>query len=173
MVSKNLVDGIAAYAKAIQAEGATRGTAAMFRLAHVAEALDRASGPMRQRLGLDGGGLDVLMALRVAPPPHRLRPTALHRTLGITSGGLTARLNRLELAGLIGRSAAGDDRRGSWVALTEKGRRLAEQALAEEIALRAQVAQALSEREQWVLGTLLHKLMAHLSGPIAPVQEAP
>lgn len=168
MVDDTLIDGLTGYAAAVRPEAHNRGGAALLRLRGVAQALGAASGPLHRRLGIDAGGLDVLASLRVAPSPHRLRPTALYRLLAISSGGLTARLNRLELAGLVCRSAAADDRRSSWVALTDQGRKLAEQALDEEIALRARIAEALSEREQWVLGALLGKLEARLAEPVAP-----
>jgi DNA-binding MarR family transcriptional regulator len=172
MAEQALIDGLVAYAKAALPADAPRGPATLMRLRHIVEATALASAPIHQRLGLDAGGLAVLTALRVAPPPHKLRPTALAHMLGLSSGGLTARLNRLELARLIRRTAASDDRRSSWVALTNKGRALAEEALAEEIALQAQIAGALTEKEQWVLGTLLAKLDGQLAAMVAPAADA-
>ena len=68
--------------------------------------------------GLDTGEFDVLATLRRAGEPYALRPTELYRSLMISSGGLTARLDRLEGAGLIRRRAAGDDARSVIVELT-------------------------------------------------------
>ena len=47
------------------------------------------------RHGMDAGEFDVLSTLRRSGPPYALRPTELFRSLMISSGGLTDRLNRL------------------------------------------------------------------------------
>ena len=70
--------------------------------------------------GLDTGEFDVLATLRRAGEPYALRPTELYRSLMISSGGLTARLDRLEGAGLIRRRAADDDARSVIVELTRR-----------------------------------------------------
>ena len=49
----------------------------------------------------DTGEFDVLATLLRSGPPYRLRPTELYRSLMISSGGLTDRLDRLQKAGLI------------------------------------------------------------------------
>ena len=72
------------------------------------------------RHGLDTGEFDVLATLRRTGEPFCLRPTELYRSLMISSGGLTARLDRLEGAGLIRRRAAGDDARSVIVELTRR-----------------------------------------------------
>lgn len=55
------------------------------------------------KAGLDTGEFDVLATLLRSGPPYRLWPTELYRSLMISSGGLTNRLDRLENAGLIRR----------------------------------------------------------------------
>ncbi|HEY0594917.1 MAG TPA: MarR family transcriptional regulator, partial [Sphingopyxis sp.] len=49
--------------------------------------------------GLDGGTFDVLATLRRSGPPYRMRPTEMYASMMVTSGGLTARLAKLEAAG--------------------------------------------------------------------------
>ena len=49
------------------------------------------------------GDLDALMALYRADPEQGLRPTELAEALLSTTGGMTARLHRLQQAGLIDR----------------------------------------------------------------------
>src|SRR3954471_12664463 len=76
--------------------------------------------------GVSGGEFDVLASLRRAGEPYQLTPTALSRTLMVTSGGMTKRLAALEGRGLIRREGMPHDRRSSAVALTAEGRRVVE-----------------------------------------------
>lgn len=112
--------------------------------------------------GLDAGEFDVISTLRRAGAPWRLTPTELYRTLMISSGGLTARLNRLEAAGLIRRSESEEDKRSLLVELTEAGRAKAEAAFREDMALEKRLLAGLSAREQAELAMLLRKLALSL-----------
>lgn len=142
----------------------TRGLSVLGRARRIALRARAAVEPVLAQQGIDGGGYDVLARLRAEPPPHRLRPTELYRALGISSGGLTARLNRLEVARMIRRPAASDDKRSVFVELSPKGRGLVEQAFRTEMAVQAELVSGLTEKEQWVLSTLLKKLEATM-GP--------
>ena len=66
----------------------------------------------------------MLSALRRSGEPFELTPTELARHRMITSGGMTAALDRLEAKGMIVRRPNPNDRRGSLVRLTEPGREL-------------------------------------------------
>ena len=136
----------------------TRGLAVLGRARRITLRARQAIEPLLAKHGLDGGGYDVLAALRAAPPPHRLRPTELYRALAISSGGLTSRLNKLEAARLIHRPAASDDKRSVFVELSARGKGLVEQAFREEMVLQARLLSGLADKEQWVLSTLLKKL---------------
>ena len=116
------------------------------------------------RFGVDAGEFDVLATLRRAGPPYSLRPTELFRSLMISSGGLTARLNRLKSAGLIARPQAPDDGRSLLVELTADGARLVERAFREDMAVEARLVSSLSDTEQIDLASLLRKLGRSLSG---------
>jgi DNA-binding MarR family transcriptional regulator len=115
--------------------------------------------------GLDSGEFDVLATLLLAGHPYRLRPTELFKGLMISSGGLTARLAKLERAGLIERVADEDDRRSIPVGLTARGRTLATAALRDDMSVEAELLAGLSDDEQAQLAALLAKLA--LSLPIA------
>lgn len=112
--------------------------------------------------GLDTGEFDVLSTLLRQGPPYRLRPTELFRSLMISSGGLTDRLNRLAKAGLIHRPAAEGDARSLPVELTEEGRLRAETAFREDMRVEAALLAGLSEDEQATLAELLRKLALSL-----------
>lgn len=109
--------------------------------------------------GLDSGEADVLFSLLRSGPPYRLRPTELFRTLMISSGGLTDRLNRLTKAGLIRRMVATGDGRSLPVELTEEGIRRATEAFREDMAVEAAMLEGLTDAEQADLARLLRKLV--------------
>lgn len=108
--------------------------------------------------GLDSGEADVLFTLLRSGPPYRLRPTELFRSLMISSGGLTDRLNRLAKAGLIRRPATEGDGRSLPVELTDEGIRRAKAAFQEDMAIEAAMLSGLTEEEQSELARLLRKL---------------
>ena len=112
------------------------------------------------RRGLSLTDIDVLAALRRAPPPHELSPTELYSAVLISSGGLTKVLHSLEHRGLIRRVADDKDRRSRRVRLTPAGRALAERAVA---AVQASgddlISRALSTGEMARLADLLRKLL--------------
>ena len=112
------------------------------------------------RHGLSLTDIDVLAALRIAPPPHELSPTELYSAVLISSGGLTKVLHSLEHRGLIRRVADDKDRRSRRVRLTPAGRALAERAAT---AVQASgddlISRALSTGEMARLADLLRKLL--------------
>jgi len=108
--------------------------------------------------GLDSGEADVLFTLLRSGPPYRLRPTELFRSLMISSGGLTDRLNRLTKAGLIRRVEAEGDGRSLPVELTPEGIRRATAAFREDMAIEAAMLSGLTPEEQSDLARLLRKL---------------
>lgn len=114
------------------------------------------------RHGLDAGEFDVISTLLRSGAPWRLTPTELYQTLMISSGGLTARLNRLESAGLIRRREAQADRRSLLVELTEAGRAKAEAAFREDMALEHRLLGGLDAAEQAELARLLTRLALSL-----------
>ena len=65
-----------------------------------------------QPLGLNDGDYGVLAPLRRAGEPYTLTPTELARHRMMTSGGMTAALDRLEQKGFIDRLPNPADRRG-------------------------------------------------------------
>ena len=108
--------------------------------------------------GLDAGEFDVLSTLRRSGPPWALRPTELYRSLMISSGGLTDRLNRLVRSGMITRPPSPEDGRSLLVQLTDKGRAAAEAAFREDMGVEAAMLAVLSGAERKALADLLRKL---------------
>lgn len=105
--------------------------------------------------GLASGEFDVLVTLRRAGEP--LTPTALYQSTMLTSGAMTARLDKLEKQGLIQRTPSPTDRRSQLVSLTPQGRQLADNAVARHVANEWQMLAPLNADEQRQLADLLRR----------------
>lgn len=120
-------------------------------------------------LGLLGRDYALLAPLRRAGPPFALTPTDLARQRMMTSGGMTAAIDRLERRGLVKRTPDPADRRGVLVGLTEEGRRLLDQAMARHTEVEHQLVNALDTDERQQLQSLLRKLVLTTDKPTDPV----
>lgn len=121
--------------------------------------------PVFARFGLQSGEFDVLATLRRSGAPYALTPTELYEATMVTSGAMTARLDRLEKAGLIQRAPHPSDRRGVVVQLTEKGRELTDEALTAHVANEHEILAGLTREDREMLARLLEKLIGGLSSP--------
>ena len=141
-------------------------TLPMALLGRLSEAAERVMrdhlNPLFAQAGLQPGEFDVLATLRRAGKPYMLSPTRLYEALMISSGGMTARLDRLERAGLTERRPDPNDRRGKLIALTEQGRKLVDATLTKHVANEQKILAALSTADQEKLNQLLKKLIAAL-----------
>lgn len=97
------------------------------RLLLCARHLERALIAALKPLGLSFGDFDVVNTLRRMGEPAN--PSELAAASLITSGAMTARLDRLVETGLVERTADPRDRRAVKVTLTEEGNRTADRAL--------------------------------------------
>lgn len=121
--------------------------------------------PHFARFGLQRGEFDVLATLRRSGTPFILTPTDLYEATMMTSGGMTARLDRLEKRGLIARQPNPDDRRGVLVRLTDEGQALVEAAVVPHAQNETRLLSVLSTAERDQLNSLLYKLRAGLPDP--------
>jgi DNA-binding MarR family transcriptional regulator len=90
---------------------------------------------------------------------YRSSPGKLARVMELSSGAMTNRLDRLEKAELVRRLPDPKDRRGIQVELTEKGKRLYEDAIGVQARKESLVAAALTNSEKKQLNALLRRLM--------------
>jgi DNA-binding MarR family transcriptional regulator len=132
------------------------------RVSRLARELEARLEPVYKAHGLEPGWHDVLATLRRNGPDYRLRPTDLTNATMLTSSGTTKRLDRLEQAGLIGREADPNDRRGTLITLTAAGRELIDSVTAAHLANERRLLEALDEDEQRVLTDLLRRLLSGL-----------
>ena len=109
-------------------------------------------------LGLHYTDLDVLATLRRGGRPYRRTPTELRNSVLITSGAMTACLDRLESNGLIARVADPLDRRSSAAELTTEGRKRIDKAIAVRFKEAADALAGLTDSERARLAALLKKL---------------
>jgi DNA-binding MarR family transcriptional regulator len=101
----------------------------------------------------------VLAPLRRAGAPFELTPTELAKHRMMTSGGMTAALDRLERKGLLARVPNPADRRGSLVRLTDAGRRVIDDAMTQHVLTEERLVAGLDRRERAQLSGLLRKLL--------------
>lgn len=112
--------------------------------------------------GLEPGWHDVLATLRRSGPPFRLRPSDLTTALMLTSSGTTKRLDRLERAGLVERSADPHDRRAVAISLTVDGLALIDRVTEAHLANERDILRSLADADQRRLADLLRKLQIGL-----------
>jgi DNA-binding MarR family transcriptional regulator len=115
-------------------------------------------------LGLNEGDYGVLAPLRRAGVPFELTPTELTKHRMMTSGGMTAALDRLERKGLLVRVPNPADRRGSLVRLTDAGRTVIDEAMAQHVLVEQRLVSGLDQHEQRHLRDVLRKLLRAVDG---------
>ena len=133
--------------------------------ARLFRAVSLAEGVLGERLrafGLEPGWFDLLAALRRSGEPYRLHPTELMRATLLSSGGMTKRLDRMVDAGLVERRPDPDDRRGTLVGLTRRGRSLIDRAVAAHAAVEEELLRSLSAAGRRDLDRSLTALLADL-----------
>jgi DNA-binding MarR family transcriptional regulator len=111
---------------------------------------------------LSYGEWHLLTKLRWAGPPHRRSPGDLAKTLELSSGAMTNRLDRLERAGLVRRLPDPDDRRGVQVELTDEGAHVWKKSVVAQAEKEAIIAAALDADEMEQLNGLLRRVMIEL-----------
>jgi DNA-binding MarR family transcriptional regulator len=110
------------------------------------------------------GEFDILATLRRAGTKGGLTPSQMLESVMLSSGGMTARLDKLTEAGLVCRKADGDDRRKVVVELTAKGRKSIDAATATRFAEAAESQPRLSPREMQTMTDLLRRWLVQVEG---------
>src|SRR3712207_2237311 len=111
---------------------------------------------------LGGGEFDILATLRRPGAPYRLTPGELVRSSMVTSGAVTARLDRLAAKELVTRKTDPDNRRSVLVTLTARGRRLVDRVVEAHAANEDELLAGLTSRERDALAGLLRRLLVSL-----------
>lgn len=116
--------------------------------------------------GIGRPEFDVLATLRRAGEPFQLSPGALAASMMLSTGGTTARLDRLEKAGLVERSPSPSDRRGVLVRLTTHGFEVVDQAVGAGLAEQQRLLAHLSAEQRRQLDDLLREALQPSIKPV-------
>jgi DNA-binding MarR family transcriptional regulator len=132
------------------------------RLSRAARLVERGVNEVLEEHGLASGEFDILATLRRTGAPYQLTPGALVASSMVTSGAVTARLDRLAEKGLVTREVDPENRRSVIVTLTRSGRRTVDRVVEAHVANEDRLLTPLSPRERERLAGLLRTLLVGL-----------
>ncbi|HET6158043.1 MAG TPA: MarR family transcriptional regulator [Dongiaceae bacterium] len=138
-------------------------TAGLLRIMRLAAYLER---DLAASCAVKPGQFQVLAALR-RRDPLPMKASELARAAILTSGAMTAVLDRLEEEGLIRREIDLEDRRARRITITEKGRNVVNRALDQRMAQHRALNAVLTLEEREALSTILRKLLIAVEGEAA------
>lgn len=118
---------------------------------------------------LSSANFAVLVTLARIGEDGRVSQRRLMDELGLTSGTISVRMDRLVEAGLVDRQPDPHSRRNSLITLTERGRELYERVVPAHVANERRLLSPLTEDEQQALASLLRKLLVEFEGSRPPV----
>jgi DNA-binding MarR family transcriptional regulator len=107
----------------------------------------------------------VVVNLRRAGAPYQMPQARLMDALGLTSGTVSLRLDRLAKRGVVIRESDPNDGRGSMIRLSKDGLRLFDALAPEHLANEEQLLSALTEQQRTTLSGLLRHLLVSLEPP--------
>jgi DNA-binding MarR family transcriptional regulator len=114
--------------------------------------------------GLNGSDYVALATLRLADRPGGVSQRWLMRELGLTSGTISTRVDRLAEQGLVSRTPDETDRRNTLIALTDRGRELLDRATPAHLDTEDRMLAALAPDERHQLADLLRRLLTSYEG---------
>ena len=126
-----------------------------------------------QPLGMSWEVAEIIIALRRSGPPFQMTPTALYKSMLLTSGAMTNRLDRVAAAGFIERFDDPDDRRSIVVRLTPEGVAIADEAISRYYVEMEKILDALSRTDADRLAELLALLLSSVENAPAAQDDAP
>ncbi len=132
-------------------------------LMRVSQHLSRQMADTFAQFDLTSASFDVLATLLRSGPPHALSPNQLLSTMMITSGTMTNRIDQLEKQQLVKRIRSTEDRRSVQIALTDKGRRLIDEAVTAHVATQTRLVSALPAQDREALDQLLRKYLVNMA----------
>ncbi|QYK42109.1 MAG: MarR family transcriptional regulator [Paracoccaceae bacterium] len=112
--------------------------------------------------GLQRAELDAILTLRRSGRPFRMTPTQLFDAMMMSSGGMTALIDRLERGEWVTRTPNPQDRRGTLVSLTDKALALTDMLVPAMTEGQTRMVATLDPGERAELARLLRKLLASL-----------
>jgi DNA-binding MarR family transcriptional regulator len=117
--------------------------------------------------GLGAATFGVLVTLARLDEAGGVSQRRLMDELGLTSGTISVRMDRLVAEGLVHRRPDPDDRRNVRITLSERGRELFERVVPAHLANERRLLAPLTEDERQQLAGLLRKLLVEFEGSCA------
>ena len=130
------------------------------RLGRLRGYLDAELATVFAQFGLTAADFRVIVTLRRGGTPYRMLQARLMEALGLTSGTVSVRLDRLERQGIVTREPGPASARGSMVQLTATGLALFGRVAPVHLANEDRLLAALSGDERLALAGLLRRLLA-------------
>lgn len=124
--------------------------------------LEKRVGSVLKKSNIHYTDLDVLATLRRSGKPFLLTPTQLIQSVLITSGAMTALLDRLTKLDLIKRMLDPKDGRVKTASLTQKGKTVIDHAIKFRFNEADESINMFSKTEKETLSALLKKMLLHL-----------
>lgn len=137
---------------------------AILRLMRMGGILRRELDEIAATAGLVAGPAQALVTLRWYEP-EPTTPKQVMAATSLTSGAVTAVLDKLEGRELLRRDGDPADRRGTLLRLTESGRQVADRIIADQLDRNDQWLEVLSVPERTTLSGLLRKLIVAAETP--------
>ncbi len=117
---------------------------------------------------LSAANFGVLVTLARIGDDGRVSQRRLMDELGLTSGTISVRIDRLVDEGLVVRQTDPESKRNTLITLTERGRELVERVIPAHLANERRLLAALTDDEQRALASLLGKLLVEFEGSQPP-----
>ena len=134
------------------------------RLARVRAHIDAELEALFAQHGIGGPSFAVLATLARLDQPTGVPQRRLMDELGLTSGTISVRVDRLVEAGLVDRRPDPEDRRNTRVMLSPRGRELVERIIPAHLDNERRMLAALSDSERDTLADLLRRLLVEFEG---------
>ncbi len=138
--------------------------AVVSRLARIRAHIDAELDGVYAAHGLGAASFAVLVTLARIGSERGVSQRRLMEELGLTSGTISVRMDRLAADGVIARRADPDSRRNSLITLTDRGRELFERVAPAHLAAERRMLEALPEPDRERLAGLLRTLLVEFEG---------
>jgi len=133
------------------------------RILKLGKLLEKRAGKVLQESGIYYTDLDVLATLRRSGNPYELTPKELMQSVLITSGAMTALLDRLTKLELICRAPDDKDGRIKRACLTDKGKKIIDKAISVRFRDATESVSCLTRTEQNEFSRLLKKMLLDIN----------
>ncbi len=162
-VHNDIIDALISEWKKERPELDTSAMGIVGRILKLGKVLERRAGLALKDSGIHYTDLDVLATLRRSGKPYERTPKQLMGSVLITSGAMTALLDRLSKLGLIYRASDKKDGRVKKAGLTEKGIKIIDKTIEIRFREASSNLEMLNIKEKQDLSRLLKKMLIHSS----------